>query len=209
MTYYIPFGGHAKCLRLMTRGEWGGQKIPKTRLRNTWMFPRHLLDRSCWYGLKFYLGIKLLFFEIESWNFQLLFESKFHETSQNFNSFSLFWQLLFSFFLLVVWLSWNFVRFQEIFFSKRFWNFQLSILKNKNVLSLKKAVSCQYQNEKTLFTDPIFSESFAYALVMSLSQTGSSHSSSWRIFSSARLVTFFTLAWNWKLAKYALKFNIQ
>ena len=32
-------GGHAKCLRLMTRGEGGGSKIPKTRLRNTWMFP--------------------------------------------------------------------------------------------------------------------------------------------------------------------------
>ena len=33
-------GGHAKCLRLMTRGEGGGSKIPKTCLRNTWMFPK-------------------------------------------------------------------------------------------------------------------------------------------------------------------------
>ena len=32
-------GGHAKCLLLMTRGEGGGSKIPKTCLRNTWMFP--------------------------------------------------------------------------------------------------------------------------------------------------------------------------
>ena len=32
-------GGHAKCLLLMTRGEGGGLKIPKTCLRNTWMFP--------------------------------------------------------------------------------------------------------------------------------------------------------------------------
>ena len=31
--------GSAKCLRLMTRGEGGGSKIPKTCLRNTWMFP--------------------------------------------------------------------------------------------------------------------------------------------------------------------------
>ena len=31
--------GHAKCLLLMTRGEGGGSKIPKTCLRNTWMFP--------------------------------------------------------------------------------------------------------------------------------------------------------------------------
>ena len=29
-------GGHDKCLLLMTRG---GQKNPKTCLRNTWMFP--------------------------------------------------------------------------------------------------------------------------------------------------------------------------
>ena len=38
------------------------------------------------------------------------------KTSQNFNSFSSFRQLLFSFFLSVVWLSWNFVRFHKILF---------------------------------------------------------------------------------------------
>ena len=43
--------------------------------------------------------------------------------------------------------------------------------------------------------------------MMSPSRAGSSHSSSWRIFSSARLVTFFTSARNWKLAKNELKFN--
>ena len=48
-----------------------------------------------------------LFFKIESWNFQVQFEIKIRETSQNFNSFSLFRQLLFSSFLSVVWLSWN------------------------------------------------------------------------------------------------------
>ena len=42
------------------------------------------------------------FFKMECWNFQHLFEIEFRETSQNFNSFSLFRQLLFSFFLLVV-----------------------------------------------------------------------------------------------------------
>ena len=31
--------GSAKCLLLITRGEGGGSKIPKTCLRNTWMFP--------------------------------------------------------------------------------------------------------------------------------------------------------------------------
>ena len=55
-----------------------------------------------------------VFFKIESWNFQHLFKIEFREISQNFNSFSLFRQFLFSFFLLVVWLSWNFVRFNEI-----------------------------------------------------------------------------------------------
>ena len=41
-----------------------------------------------------------LFFKIESWIFQYLFEIKFRETSQNFNSFSLFTQFLFSFFFM-------------------------------------------------------------------------------------------------------------
>ena len=46
--------------------------------------------------------------------------------------------------------------------SKRFWKFQLSILKNKKVLSLIFFLNhCQYQNKKALFTDPIFSEGFA------------------------------------------------
>ena len=91
------------------------------------------------YGQKklFFRNETFLFFKIESWNFQHLFEIEFRETSQNFNSFSSFRQLLFSFFLSVVWLSWNFVRFHEIPFSNWFWKFQLSILKNKKVLFLK------------------------------------------------------------------------
>ena len=43
-SYVILVGGHAKCLRLMTRGEGGGSKIPKTCLRNTWMFPKHCVQ---------------------------------------------------------------------------------------------------------------------------------------------------------------------
>ena len=70
------------------------------------------------YGQKniFFRNKTFLFFKIESWNFQHLFENEFCETSQSFNSFSSFRQLLFTFFLLVVWLSWNFVRFHEILF---------------------------------------------------------------------------------------------
>ena len=48
-----------------------------------------------------------------------------------------------------------------ISFSNRCWKFQLSILKNKKVLFLKKNFGrCQYQNKQALFADPIFSEGF-------------------------------------------------
>ena len=41
-----------------------------------------------------------------------------------------------------------------------------AILKNKKVLFQKKKFlsRCHYQNKKVLFTDPIFSEGFGYAL---------------------------------------------
>ena len=42
-SYVILMGGHAKCLLLITRGEGEGSKIPKTCLRNTWMFPNEVL----------------------------------------------------------------------------------------------------------------------------------------------------------------------
>jgi hypothetical protein len=70
-----------------------------------------------WYWLRpktyFFRKKTFLFFKIESWIFQHLFEREFHETSQKFCAFR---QLLFSFFLSVVWLSWNCVRFHEILF---------------------------------------------------------------------------------------------
>ena len=61
-----------------------------------------------------------LFFKIASWKFQHLFEKEFREASQSFNSFTVFRQFLFSIFLSVVWLSWNFVRFHEILFHSCF-----------------------------------------------------------------------------------------
>ena len=110
----------------------------------------------------FFRNIFFLFFKIESWNFQHLFEIEFRETSQNFNSFSLFRQLLFSFFLSVVWLSWNFVRFHEILFQTDSESFSFLSWKTKKFYSPKKIFlsHCQYQNKKALFTDPIFSEGF-------------------------------------------------
>ena len=69
------------------------------------------------YGQKiFFLRITFFFFKMKSWNFQHLFENEFRETSLSFSSLRAFRQLLYAFFLLVVWLSWNFVRFHEIHF---------------------------------------------------------------------------------------------
>ena len=90
--------------------------------------PGKLGQRSsiCWnsldlfrvYGLNYiFLGITLFCFSrYKSWNFQHLFEKEFRETSQNFNSFSSLRQFLFPFFLPIIWLSWNLVRFHTILF---------------------------------------------------------------------------------------------
>ena len=83
----------------------------------------------------FFRNKTFLFFKIESWNFQVQFEIKFRETSQNFNSFSLFRQLLFSCFLSVVWLSWNFARFHEIQFQTEPESFSLLSWKTKKFYS--------------------------------------------------------------------------
>ena len=87
-----------------------------------------------------FMNKTFLFFKIESWNFQHLFDLiEFCETSQNVNSFSLFSQLLFSFFSIGCLIEF---KFREVS-----WNsFSLlkvstfSILKNKKVLFLKKRI---------------------------------------------------------------------
>ena len=88
--------------------NWDG-KAPSVEL--SW--PTYL-DQRLRPKLYFFRNKTFLFFKIESWNFQHVFEKEFCETSQNFNSFSSFRRFLFSVFLFVVWLSWNFVRFHEI-----------------------------------------------------------------------------------------------
>jgi hypothetical protein len=105
-----------------------------------------------------------LFFKIESWIFQHLFEIEVRKTSQDFNSFSSFRQLLFSFFLSVVWLSWNFVKFHEILFQTDAESFSFLSWKIKKSYSYKKYCfgRCQYQNKQALFTDSIFREDFDY-----------------------------------------------
>ena len=80
-----------------------------------------------------FLGINLfLFFKIENWNSQHLFKNKVFETSQNVNSFRLF---LFTFFLSVVWLSWNFVRFPKIQFQTDTKSFSFLYWKTKKFYS--------------------------------------------------------------------------
>ena len=74
-----------------------------------------------------------LFFKIESWNFQVQFEIKFRETSQNFNSFSLFRQLLFSYFFIGCLIGLKFCKVSRNWISNWTWKFQLSILKKKKV----------------------------------------------------------------------------
>ena len=79
-----------------------------------------------------------MFFKIESWNFQVQFEIEFRETSQNFNSFSIFRQLLFSSFFIGCLIELNFCKVSRNSISSWTWKFQLSLLKNKKVLFLKR-----------------------------------------------------------------------
>ena len=52
----------------------------------------------------------------ENWNFQLLFEKEFGETSQNFNSIRQSIEKMEITIVWMSWMSWNFVRFPEILF---------------------------------------------------------------------------------------------
>ena len=70
-----------------------------------------------WQRLNFFFsGVFFLFFKIESWNFQNLFEKEFRETSQNFNSIRQPIEKMKITIVWISWMSWNFVRFHEIQF---------------------------------------------------------------------------------------------
>ena len=87
-------------------GGWMAWKSNQSKfLTKTVFFPLWLLFVFfCPFRNKTFLFVK-----IDRWNFQHLFDLGFRETSENFSSFTIF-----PFFLLVVWISWNFVRFHEI-----------------------------------------------------------------------------------------------
>ena len=61
-------------------------------------------------------------------------------------------------------MNWNFARLDEILNQTADENFSFLSWKTKKFYSKKKYFlsRCQYQNKKALFTNPIFSESFAY-----------------------------------------------
>ena len=79
-----------------------------------------------------------MLFKIESWNFQKLFEMEFRETSINFNSIRQSIEKNKNNNCLNELNELKFCEVSRNSFSKRFWKFQLSILKNKKVLFLKK-----------------------------------------------------------------------
>ena len=81
----------------------------------------------------FFRNKTFLFFKIESWTFQVQFEIKIRETSQNFNSFSLFRQLLFSSFFIGCLIEFKFCKVSRNSISNWTCKFQPSILKNKKV----------------------------------------------------------------------------
>ena len=109
--------------------------------------------------MKFWNKQKKIMYSEKKMFFKIAFvENEFRETSQNFNSFSLFRQLLLSFFQSLVWLSWNFVRFHEIPFQKVSESFTLLSWKTKKVLvSKKKFLSCVIIKTKNLCLPTQFS----------------------------------------------------
>ena len=86
---------------------------------------------------KTFLGIDFFVFEYRSRKFQHLFKIEYWETSQNFNWYSSFRQLLLYFLYgLYDWVEifWGFTK----FYFKQLLKVFASVLKNKKVLSLKK-----------------------------------------------------------------------
>ena len=131
----------------------------KIRIANAICWNSLVLFRD--YGLHHILfrNKTFLFFKIESWNFQHLFEKKSCEPSQNFNS-------------IRQWIKignrkcLNELKFCEVsqnsFFKQMLKVSAFYLERQKSFIPkiLFFLSRCQYQNKKALFTDPIFSEGF-------------------------------------------------
>ena len=103
---YFSFGSHPQVMSLPK---------PSRKIRT---LLGHLLDglrtilAYCETWLRLYFRNKtFLFFKIESWNFQHLFEKEFHETSQNFKSIIHPWKLKLSEWAELVEILWGFTKF--------------------------------------------------------------------------------------------------
>ena len=81
-----------------------------------------------------------MFVKIEIWNFQHIFDFLFRETSQNFSSFELYLNEL------------KFCKVSRKPKSNSCWKFQLSILTNKKVLTLKNIWSVPSTMDSSFFS---------------------------------------------------------
>ena len=133
VTFFVPF------LSEVVEAKWGQWNKNFTE---NWVRKRHLLDSLGLFGKNglnffFFRNKTFLFFKIQSWNFQQLFEIEFRETSQNFKAIRQ-----------KIEKNWNknclnelnelkFCEVSRNSISNSCWKFQLSILKNKKVLFLK------------------------------------------------------------------------
>ena len=100
----------------------------------------------------FFINKTFLFVKIEIWNFQYLFDLLFRETSQNFSTFR---QLLFPVEKCRLNIFLNELKFCKVswnLLSNGCWKVQLSILKNKKVLFLKKIWSVPCTMDSSLFS---------------------------------------------------------
>ena len=117
-----------------------------------WIYLGMLRD----YGLKniFFRNKSFLFFKIDDWHFQNLFEIKFRETSLfSAHSDNCYFQF---FYRLCDWVEilWGFMK----FFFKQMLKVSALYLENKKVLFLKKYFSsrCRYHNKKSFVYWPNF-----------------------------------------------------
>ena len=117
--------------------HWTGQSKPLLKIRRVNKAGCFDIEASSLLAyLIFFLGICFLFFKIESWNFQHLFDLDFRETSKKF---LLIRKTFIPLRKRFVWMSSTFVRFRET----------LSILTTKKVL-FQKNMKCSTKDRFSL-----------------------------------------------------------
>ena len=105
-----------------------------------------------------------MFFKIESWNLQHLFEKEFRETSQNFDSIR---QQIQNMQIKIFWMSWNFARIHKIFNQRdaesfSFLSWKKSFIPKKKSNLGRSLYLGQESSNRWRFAVPIFREGFGY-----------------------------------------------